>query len=94
MKTIRVASGFIRAILRQSAAVPKVDPTRSRCVSVLVLLTLMFAVGIPSAEGQDTEKNALVAVKTTQPEKITLKFATSQPATVHAYFEAELYAKV
>jgi HlyD family secretion protein len=94
MKTIRVASGFIHAILRQSATVPKVDPPRSRCVSVLVLLTLMLTIGIPSAEGQDTKKNALVAVKTTPPKKITLKFATTQPATVHAYFEAELYAKV
>ncbi len=90
MKTIRAVSGFTHVVLKQGAVVPDVNPSMSRCVGMFVLLALILTVRIPCAGGQ----NALVAVKTTRVEKTTLQFATTQPATVHAYFEAELYAKV
>jgi HlyD family secretion protein len=38
--------------------------------------------------------SALVKVKTLAPEKTALRRTTTQPATVHAYHEAQIYAKV
>ena len=94
MKTIRSAAGLMHTILKQSMVAPKIDPPRSQLVRIFIVLTLILTVWLPTTEGQDNGANSLVSVRTIQPEKITLQFTTTQPATVHPYFEAELYAKV
>jgi RND family efflux transporter MFP subunit len=63
------------------------------CVSI-IFLALMFSAWIPTAGGKSGGIADLVAVKTTQPQKITLQRSTTQPASVRAFFEAEIYAKV
>ncbi len=56
----------------------------SPCVG-LVAASVALCVGAASASG--------AAVETTQPKTVTLRRSTTQPATVHAVHEAELYAK-
>ncbi|MCH7558032.1 MAG: biotin/lipoyl-binding protein [Planctomycetes bacterium] len=71
-----------------------IEPSIVRCVSIFILSALMFAAWMPVAGGQGSATIDPVAVKTTQPKKVTLRRSTTQPATVRAFFEAELYAKV
>lgn len=47
--------------------------------------------GSPLAAGAE---GGSAAVKTTQASKVTLRRSTTQPASVHAFYEAELHAKV
>ncbi|MHC4442654.1 MAG: efflux RND transporter periplasmic adaptor subunit [Planctomycetota bacterium] len=55
----------------------------------LILLTVgVFAASSQNSSGSD------VAVKTTQPQRMTLKRTTEQPATVRAYFQVDIHAKV
>ncbi len=94
MNRIRACSAFKNVALNRSVAAPMIEPSIVRCVSIFVLPVLMFAVWMPVAGGQGSATIDLVAVKTTQPKQITLQRSTTQPATVRAFFEAELYAKV
>ncbi|MHC4144032.1 MAG: efflux RND transporter periplasmic adaptor subunit [Planctomycetota bacterium] len=94
MNRVRTCSAFKNVALNRSVAAPVIEPSNVRCVSIFVLLALMFAAWMPVAGGQGSATIDLVAVKTTQPKQITLRRATTQPATVRAFFEAELYAKV
>lgn len=51
----------------------------------------------PNATGAESEQRANddpVPVKVLSPERTSLSRITTQPATVHAYYQAELYAKV
>jgi len=89
MKTIRAVLDLMPIVLGQS-----VDWSMSGPVAMSILVAMMLAAWVPSAGGQDSGTNALVAVKTTQPGRTTIVFSTTQPATVHAYLETELYAKV
>jgi len=51
----------------------------------------------PSATGGESEQRAnddSVPVRVLSPERTSLRRTTTQPAAVHAYYQAELYAKV
>ncbi len=87
MNRIRVCSAF------KNVAAPVFEQSIVRCVSIFILPALMFAAWMPVAGGQGSTTIDPVAVKTTQPKQITLRRSTTQPATVRAFFEAELYAK-
>lgn len=71
-----------------------VEPLFARRSGIIMLPALLFLVWIPSVGGQTTTAVEPVAVRTTQPQKVTLRRTTTQPGTVCAFFEAELYAKV
>lgn len=62
--------------------------------AVIILSALVFVAWMPRASGQGNGAVEPVAVRTTQPQKVTLRRSTTQPGTVCAFFEAELYAKV
>jgi RND family efflux transporter MFP subunit len=47
-----------------------------------------------SAQEEHSANNNLTTVKTLLPERTSLRRTTTQPATVHAYYQAEMYAKV
>ena len=47
-----------------------------------------------SAQTEANTGNDLVTVKTLSPQKTSLRRTTKQPATIHAYYQAEVYAKV
>lgn len=94
MNRIRACSAFKNVALDRSVAAPMVEPSIARCVGIFVLLALMFAASIPAVGSEGNGITDPVAVKTTQPKKITLRRSTTQPATVCAFFEAELYAKI
>ena len=51
-----------------------------------ILATALALLGVSSA--------AAAVVETTQPKQTTLRRSTTQPATIHAYFEAGIHAKV
>ena len=94
MNRVRTCSALRNIALNRFVAAPVIEPSIVRCVSIVVLLSLMFAAWMPAASGQGSATTDLVAVKTTQPQQPTLRRSTTQPATVRAFFEAELYAKV
>ena len=48
----------------------------------------------PDALAAQSKQNDVVTVKVVRPERKTIKRTTTQPATVHAYHQAKLYAKV
>ena len=60
----------------------------------LVMLPALLVVSVPLFGAQGSTTAEPVAVNTAQPQKVTLKRSTTQPGTVCAFFEAELYAKV
>ncbi len=94
MNRIRACSAFKNVAFNRSVAAPVIESSIVRCMGIFVLLAVMFAAGMPAAGGQGSATTDLVAVKTTQPQQVTLRRSTTQPATVRAFFEAELYAKV
>ena len=47
-----------------------------------------------SAQTKQSGNHDLVAVKTLSPQRTSLRRTTTQPATVHAYYQARIYAKV
>ena len=47
-----------------------------------------------SAQAEESEDQDLVTVKAVSPERTSLSRTTTQPATIHAYYHAEVYAKV
>lgn len=49
---------------------------------------------IAPAAAVDATVDDLVTVKIVVPERLTLKRTTTQPATIHAYHQAEIYSKV
>ncbi len=51
-------------------------------------------VGLAAAIGMGAASAFGAAVQTTQPKTVTLRRSTTQPATVHAFYEAEVHAKV
>ncbi len=64
------------------------------CAGAVVAMALILALMNGTASGQSNEANAPVQVKTVQPQKVTLSRSTTQPGTLYAFHEAELYAKV
>ncbi len=46
------------------------------------------------AVAEQSANDDVVTVKTLSPEKTTLRRTTTQPASIHAYYQAEVYAKV
>jgi len=46
------------------------------------------------AQAEESGNDNLVTVKTVSPERTSLTRTTTQPATIHAYYQAEVYAKV
>jgi RND family efflux transporter MFP subunit len=62
---------------------------------------LTFFTGCPAVEQHATGSPAnpggsddTITVKTLAPEKTTLRRTTTQPASIHAYYQAELYAQI
>lgn len=94
MSRTRACCAFDNVGLERRTGVPVMKGPIARRVAVLVLAAVMSAVWMPVADGQDSATVEPVAIKTTQPKQITLQRTTTQPATVCAFFEAELYAKV
>lgn len=66
---------------------------------MLGVLAMVFVCGcqdtaVPDAKAAQSQENDDVTVKVVRPERKTIKRTTTQPATVHAYHQAEIYAKV
>lgn len=62
-------------------------------------LLLACCTGCPTqraanTKGKQSARDTLVTVQTRSPERTSLPRTMTQPATVHAYFQAEVYAKV
>lgn len=94
MNRIRACSAFKGVALNRSVAAPVIEPSIVRSVGIFILPVLLLAAWAPVAGGKVSATIDPVAVKTTQPKQVTLRRATTQPATVCAFYEAELYAKV
>jgi RND family efflux transporter MFP subunit len=92
MRNVRVCSGSKSIPRNRSGAFAQASIAWR--AGIVILPALVLAVLIPSVAGQGSATVEPVAVKTTQPQKATLKRSTTQPGTVCAFFEAELYAKV
>lgn len=90
MNRIRACCALKNAAFNRPVAASVVE----RCVCIFILAALVFAICMPTARGQDSATIDPVAVKVTQPQQITLRRSTTQPGTVCAFYEAELYAKV
>lgn len=84
--------GFGSVMYNRFAALVKTSFARH--AGVIKLVTLVLSVSIPSAGVLGNATVEPVAVETTKPQKVTLKRTTTQPGTVCAFFEAELYARV
>ncbi|QDU87888.1 Multidrug resistance protein MdtA precursor [Pirellulimonas nuda] len=59
-----------------------------------LLATLVSGCSTPPAAAAEEKKPEPVAVKAVAAEAATLRRTTTQPATVHAYYTADIYAKV
>jgi len=92
MRKTHTRSGLENAA--QNRPVALVKPSFARRFGIVILPALLFLAWIHPVGGQATMAVEPVAVRTTQPQKVTLKRSTTQPGTVCAFFEAELYAKV
>lgn len=66
---------------------------RTAAIRSWLVLLILLTVGVSAASSQNSSVFE-VAVKTTQPQRMTLKRTTAQPATVRAYFEVDIHAKV
>ena len=92
MRNIRVCSSLESAAHNESGAFAQASLALR--AGLVILPALVFAAWLPSASAQGNPTVEPVTVKTTQPQKVTLQRSTTQPGTVCAFFEAELYAKV
>ena len=61
---------------------------------ILVCCTGCPTQGVSSAEAEPIATRNKTTVKTVLPQRTTLRRTTTQPATVRAYYQAEMYAKV
>ncbi len=94
MSRIRAFLASVNVFLKRFVAAPVTGDFVGRYMGILVLSALIPAVWMQLAEGRSETTIEPVAVRTTQPKQVTLRRSTTQPATVCAFYEAELYAKV
>jgi len=92
MRKAHTRSGSDNVACNRPSAFDK--PTFALRFGIVIVSALLFLAWIPSFGGQATTAVEPVAVKTTQPRLVTLKRSTTQPGTVFAFYEVELYAKV